>query len=125
MARSINHPQLARRRINRDEQRARQARRRNDRLSRREAGQSLPQSVVNSANRTLQPADDIRVGDLVQDVVVDQTQHIVRQVLRQLRDENQAEPAFASATGDARDLFEERFHLPDAVGREELVRLFR
>lgn len=68
---SINHPQLARSRVNRDEQRARQTRGGDNRLPRSEAGQSLPQSVIDAADRAFQPADDVQVGDLVQDVVID------------------------------------------------------
>ena len=83
----------------------------------RQSASSMPLTVRCRA------ADDLRVGDLVQDVGVDQAKDLARQVLRELGDEDQAEPALAAALGDPRHLLEQDRHLLDALGGEELVRL--
>jgi hypothetical protein len=56
--------------------------------------------------------------------IVDESQHLVRQMLRQLRDEHQAQPAFTAALGDPGNLLEQHRHLMDALRRQKLVRLF-
>ena len=43
--------------------------------------------------------------------------------MRQLSDEDQAEPPLATAAGNSGDLLEEHLHLLDAMRRQELVRL--
>src|SRR5262249_14941394 len=81
-----------------------------DSLTVGEPWKPLPQAIVDSGDAALKPADSDRVADLVQDVVVDEAEDLARQVLRQLRDKNQGQPAFATSLGNAGHLLEQVRH---------------
>jgi hypothetical protein len=53
----------------------------------------VPVGFVDTTNRALQPADDTGIGDLVEDEIGDQAENFIGQVLGQLCNKNQSEPA--------------------------------
>ena len=121
---SIDHAQPAGGGVDGGEQRAGHVGERHHGLARCERGEAPPLALVDPRDDVAQTTDDRLIGDLVQDVVVDQTEDLSGQVLRQLGDEGQRQPALPATFGDPGHLLEEYGHLGDAVGREELVGLF-
>src|SRR5947209_6783372 len=99
-------------------------RERDDRLAGSQAGQAKPQTLVDTAHRALQGGYNLRVGDLVQDVAVDQAEDLAWQVLGKLRNEDQSKPALAATLGNARYLLEQDGHLLDSLVAQELMCLF-
>src|SRR5262249_34699105 len=104
---SVHHQQLARRGVNSDQERLGQVGGGDDGLARRQARQARPQAIVDAGDGLLQSGDDARIGQPMENERVDERQDLARQVVRQLRDECQSEPAFAAALGQASDLLEQ------------------
>src|SRR5262249_44265853 len=113
----------ARRRIHRYHQRSGETCERHQRLPLSQSRHAIPQACVDRAYGSLQAADNGAVSDLVDDEVVQQSEHLIRKVLRQLRYEDKAEPALPATLRNARNLLEQHGHLSDAVCRQEFVRL--
>ena len=88
--RSLDHEQLARRRVDGYHQRPRQVREGDHGLTGRQVGQTAPQDIVHATDRSTEPADYVGVTYLVQYPVVDQAEYLVREVLRELGHEDQA-----------------------------------
>src|SRR2546426_9886888 len=103
----LDHQQTARSRINANLHRSSKRRKRCDSLSCREGRQTVPKAFSDPADRVLQAIDDTGVTHLVKNPVVYQTDYLVRQVLGQLCDEHQPEPAFPASARTARNLLEE------------------
>jgi hypothetical protein len=123
-ARSFRHAQISVRRVDRYKKWPRHMRERGNRLARSQRRQARPEPLINAADSFPQRGDHLRVGNLVEDERVDETQHLPREMLRQLGDEDEAEPSLSAALGDLGDLLKENAHLVDAVFAQKFVRFF-
>ena len=101
-----------------------EAREGDDRLTGCERGYVSPENVTDAADGAPETVHDTRVADLVEDPVVNEPKDFVGEMLWQLSNEDESEPAFTTPPGDARHLLEEDFHLLNAPCRQELVGFF-
>src|SRR5689334_5286415 len=99
-------------------------RKRYNRLPRRKARHLVPEAFVDAAHGPPQRADHSWITNFVQNIRIHQAENLTWQMLRQLGDEHESEPALSTAFRNPRHLLEQDFHLVDALFAQELVRFF-